>query len=72
MDEIAIRFISWFFIDVLMHLVCFGIGWVALKTLTLGNYPTDKTDENTVILAGFITLVLLIIGVTVYAYIGNS
>jgi hypothetical protein len=68
MDEIAIRILSWFFIDVLMHIICFGLGWAILKTLTFGKYPTKQTDENHVMITGFITIVLFIIGITVYAY----
>ena len=69
MDEIALRFIGWFFIDVIMHLVCFGIGFVILKVFTLGKYPTKETNEDTVMYIGLGVLILLIISLTVYAYI---
>ena len=69
MDEIAIRFIGWFFIDVIMHFVCFGIGFVIIKTLTLGKYPTKETSEEVVMYTGAGVLILLIITLTVYAYI---
>ena len=69
MDEIALRFIGWFFIDVIMHIVCFGIGYVILKTLTLGKYPTKETKEDIVMYTGLGALILLIIALTIYAYI---
>ena len=69
MDEIALRFIGWFFIDVIMHIVCFGIGYIILKSLTLGKYPTKETKEDTVMYAGLGTLILLIIALTIYTYI---
>ena len=68
MDEIAIRLVTWFFIDLILNIICYGIGWAVLKALTFGQYPNKKTDENKVLLTGFITLVTVIIGITVYFY----
>ena len=69
MDEIAYRIFGWLFIEVFMHFVCFGIGWILLKILTLGKYPTKETDEKIVIYIGLGALISLLIAFTIYAYI---
>lgn len=63
------RLVTWLVIDVLMHIVCYGIGWITSKVLTFGSYPKKETNDDTVMLIGFFVLMLLVIGLTVYVYI---
>lgn len=60
------RSIAWFFIDIFFHFVCWGIGWLTLKILTFGKYPTASTKEDTIALAGFVVLIITLVCITLY------
>ncbi len=67
MEEIVsgmIRFfpkvVGWILFELLFDIVCWGLGWVTLKLITVGKYPNKNTSESTVSIAGVVVLLLLL------------
>jgi len=61
-----LRTIGWFLIELLFNIVCWSIGWVTLKIITLGKYSARNTHEDTVSFSGAAVLILLLIYITMY------
>ena len=64
--SIAARVIGWFFVEVLLHIVCGGIGWLVIKLITFGKYPTKYTKEEPIMLVGFLILLIPVAVLTFY------
>jgi len=66
------RFLIWFFLDIFFQVVCWSIGYAALKFITFGTFPKKHTSEEAVAITGFIVLLLPIIAITFHFHLyGN-
>ena len=73
MEEVAegigrffLNILRWFFIDAILEFFIRGLGYISLKIVTLGKYPRKGRDEGCRLIAGFVTLalILVLIGMT--------
>jgi len=74
-EEIAVgllgalaRLFAWFFIEIIFHVVSWGIGWFILKIVTFGKHPKPDANIEKVSAVGFAAFILFIIGLTFYVY----
>lgn len=61
-----IPFIKWMVIDVLLDIICWSVGWIILKAVSLGRLPTKDTDRDWVAALGAVVLSLM--GVVAFFY----
>jgi hypothetical protein len=61
-----IRLIVWFFSDIIVGTICWGIGWGVLKILTLGSYPKLDTKNSHVIAVGLVAIIIVSTAVIIY------
>lgn len=59
------RFIGWLIIEILLQIICWGIGWVFIKAVSLGQYPSKGSNQEVVIAVG---LIIFLIPVIVFAF----
>ena len=50
------RLIAWLFLEICFQFVCRGIGWMILKGITLGKYPTEDSSSEFVAVIGLLAL----------------
>ncbi|MBU3002469.1 hypothetical protein [Paraglaciecola arctica] len=60
------RFVAWFAIEIFFQAICWGIGWVVLKTITFGKYPNKDSNHEIVCAVGLFLLVTSAVIVTIY------
>lgn len=60
------RFVAWFAIEIFFQAICWGIGWVVLKTITFGKYPNKDSNQEIVCVMGLIVLVASAVIVAIY------
>jgi hypothetical protein len=68
MEEVAegigrffLNILRWIFVDAILEFFIRGLGYISLKIVTLGKYPRKNRDEGRCAIAGFITLVLILV-----------
>lgn len=59
------RFIGWLIIEIFLQVICWGIGWVFLKAVSLGQYSSKGSNQEVVIAVG---LIIFLIPVIVFAF----
>ncbi|GEA09622.1 hypothetical protein KUL42_43830 [Alteromonas sp. KUL42] len=73
MEEVAegigrffLNILKWVFIDAILEFFIRGLGYISLKIVTFGKYPRKGRDEGRSVIAGFVTLalILVLIGMT--------
>ena len=60
------RAVAWLFVEILFYAVCFSIGWVEIKLITLGKYPNASTSKTKVAALGLITVVAVFFGLVIF------
>lgn len=61
------RFIGWLIIEIFLQVICWGIGWVFLKAVSLGQYPSKDSNQEIVIAVGLIIFLIPVIVFAIYA-----
>ena len=61
------RFIGWLIIEIFLQVICWGIGWVFLKAVSLGQYPSKGSNQEIVIAVGLIIFLIPVIVFAIYA-----
>ena len=61
------RFIGWLIIEIFLQVICWGIGWVFLKAVSLGQYPSKDSNQEIVIALGLIIFLTPVIVFAIYA-----
>lgn len=61
-----IRVIVWFVMDIFFGALCWGIGWLILKVLSLGTYPSQDTKSGPIIATGLSVLLIVITALMIY------
>lgn len=61
------RFIGWLIIEIFLQIICWGIGWVFLKAVSLGQYPSKDSNQEIVIAVGLIIFLTPVIVFSIYA-----
>lgn len=62
--EAAARFVGSFLVEFVFYTVFYSIGWVMLKTITLGRYPPQRPARHNEELVAVFPIVTLLVGVT--------
>ena len=67
MLEFLIELVTRFVVDIVFETVFYGIGWIMLKTLTLGWYPPPEPRKHNKDLVALCPLAALFVGL-VFAF----
>lgn len=68
---LIVRGLLWFVMNVLFKTVCWSVGWITLKILTLGRCPKQHSNEEKVARLGFFILTFQVVGIALYYLIGR-
>ena len=67
LGRFILRIIKWILVEFIVELVLKGIGHVVLKLLTFGKYPRAGKDEGRTFAVGFISVVVVFVGIVMIA-----
>jgi len=67
LGRFILRIIKWILVEFIVELVLKGIGHVVLKLLTFGKYPRAGKDEGRTFAVGFISVIVVFVGLVMIA-----
>tara|TARA_Y200000002_G_scaffold240103_1_gene198378 strand:- start:828 stop:1052 length:225 start_codon:yes stop_codon:yes gene_type:complete len=67
LGRFILRIIKWILVEFIVELVLKGIGHVVLKLLTFGKYPRAGKDEGKTFAVGFISVIVVFVGLVMIA-----